>query len=444
MVAKQVRVCQVYRNMKLRFAVLLATLPIARPSFARPPLEAYLSAATSKNPEGKAANASVKQREADVNQARARLLPALAARGSYTINQSEIVTQFGPDRTLTIQPTHQFDAVFTLDVPLVDLGKWASFAAQKSQVELAKALHLQTDRSLRERVLRAYTVAQSTSALIRVAESGLSLAERNQTLTKDRAQAGVVSELDLTRADANVERAKQEVSDARLGSTLAERALESLTGIRTEGGQDTPADVSLAEEAPLSTWMAEVSKDHPDRQVAEAERELAESSKRAARAAWLPVLAGQATERLTNATGFLGRVDQFTVGASLTFRLDTGTPALADSAHAAGEAASARAEIANQRTHDSVFEAWHRVKAGIVRVKAARSQAKSNDKAAELAQDRFAIGAATQLDVTQAQRDAFATRVNLLQAELDLIQVRALLRFAVDKPISHRSAKEQP
>jgi outer membrane protein TolC len=48
--------------------------------------------------------------------------------------------------------------------------------------------------------------------------------------------------------------------------------------------------------------------------------------------------------------------------------------------------------------------------------------------AAELARDRYGVGAATQLDVIRAQEDAFRAEVTRIQADTDLAYARAALR----------------
>ena len=61
------------------------------------------------------------------------------------------------------------------------------------------------------------------------------------------------------------------------------------------------------------------------------------------------------------------------------------------------------------------------------------------NRAADLAQDRYAVGSATEFDVTQAQRDAFLANVSRLQADLDLTQSRILLRLAANQSFAEQA-----
>jgi outer membrane protein TolC len=90
-----------------------------------------------------------------------------------------------------------------------------------------------------------------------------------------------------------------------------------------------------------------------------------------------------------------------------------------------------RLERSERAAADATFEAFRRIEAGIVKSRAARVQAQAAARAAELSQIRYEAGVATQLDVTQAQRDAFLASAARIQADSDLAYARAALRLAV-------------
>ena len=50
--------------------------------------------------------------------------------------------------------------------------------------------------------------------------------------------------------------------------------------------------------------------------------------------------------------------------------------------------------------------------------------------AADLARQRYQVGTITQLDLLQAQRDAFSAEVSRIQADADLVNARVQLRLA--------------
>ena len=259
----------------------------------------------------------------------------------------------------------------------------------------------------------------------------------------DRLTNDIVKASFRTQGIANVERAKQDVADATLSKTLAARALETLSRVSPEVATVFPED-DLRDEGSLETWIAAIDANLPQRRVAESERKLAEASRDAAKLTFVPALSAQAQERLTNATGFTGRVGTYALSATLSFRFDFGQVAQLDAAKAAEEASLARAEGARRSTEDAVVEAYHRIAASVAKARAARAQARAADRAASIAEDRYAAGTSTELDVTQAQRDAFSANVGRIQADLDLAQSRAVLRLATGKPLSFRTSGDRP
>ena len=432
-----------YRPALAMVAATVATFVLPSTARALQPIDTFLAGARANHPDAVAADATYRQREAEVGQARGRLLPSLTARGTYTHNQFEVKATLPGAGELVITPQNQVDALFLLDVPIVDLASFARYGAQKKQAELADAVRAQTRRALEERVVRAYYLYAATAGLGQTAERTLELAEKNKKNVSDKLEAGLASPLDLERAIANVERAKQDVADAVLSKTLSARALETLSRIAPEAVTALPED-DLHDEGTLDAWVAAIDPNLPQRRVAESERKLAEASRDAAKLTFVPALSAQAQERLTNATGFTGRVGTYALSATLSFRFDFGQVAQLDAAKAAQEASLARAEGARRSTEDAVVEAYHRIAASLAKARAARAQARAADKAASIAEDRYAAGTSTQLDVTQAQRDAFSANVGRIQADLDLAQSRAVLRLATGKPLSFRTSGDRP
>jgi outer membrane protein TolC len=154
----------------------------------------------------------------------------------------------------------------------------------------------------------------------------------------------------------------------------------------------------------------------------------------------LPTLSGNAQERISNATGFAGQASTYAMQLVLAWRLDYGMIGADRAQQASIEAQQVRLERTERALADATFEAYQRVEAGIAKSVAARAQASSAKRAAELAQDRYGIGAATQLDVTQAQRDAFLASAAQIQADSELAYARAALRLAAGVPVSTDSA----
>ena len=88
--------------------------------------------------------------------------------------------------------------------------------------------------------------------------------------------------------------------------------------------------------------------------------------------------------------------------------------------------------------------AWATVGTNIARSRSARVQSDVSARAADLALDRYRVGEGTQLDLLQAQRDAFAADAGRIQADADLLNSRAQLRVASGGSLLEAPARSAP
>lgn len=416
---------------------MLLTAPQA---LAVQPVEEFLAAARSNSFASREQSATVGQRKAEQDVAFGRLLPTLSARGAYSYNQYEVKIPAGafPGSTqdLVISPHSQLDATVTLDVPILDLANRARHDQSKRLTEVAELQRDLVGTDLDRAVARAYASYVGTAALVDAAVESISAAEQHLQFVQTRVELGASTELERARAVANVERAQQDKTDAELAVALAGRQLQTLTGLTP-----TPVDVfpqdDLHPEAPLGQWLNV--KDTPSDKLQAKLVEVNDAGKRAANYALLPVVSANASERLTNATGFAGRVAQYQLQAVLTWRLDYATYANTKVQDGVVEVQRVRTEKARRDVDDAIFEAHQRIAAGIVKSRSARAQVAAATTAADLAKERYQAGVATQIDVTQSQRDAFLASASQIQADADLTYWRMLLRIAAGRDVNAAS-----
>ena len=420
---------------------ILAFSLIPSAVWATQPLTEFLNAAKTHSFDAREQIATSDQRRWERGAALGRLLPSFTARGVYQHNQYDVQILFpGATEPVVITPQNQLDAFLQLDVPLIDI---ASYHRYRQAHHMAEAADLQKELAGSEvdrAVARSYYSFLGASALVQAAEKSVANAQRNLDYVDTRRQVGVALELDYERARANLERTNQDLADAGLMRDLAARALQTLTGIAPQSVDVYPED-DLQGEGNLSTWLA--SRDTPTDKVQRKYVEAAASARRAAATALLPTLSANAQERFTNAAGFVGRNNYYTLQAVLSWRLDYSTYATAEAQAAAADVQSVRSERARRGLEDSIYDAFRRVETGVAKSTAARLQAAAAAKAARLSMDRYESGAVTQLDVTQSQRDAFQAEAALIQADVDLAYARALLRTAAGKPVDETHVKQR-
>jgi outer membrane protein len=418
-------------------ALVLAS---ASPVWATQPLQDFLQRAQMQNFDVRESNATERQRGSEADAALGRLTPAVSARGQYTRNQAEVSAVFpGTNKPIVISPQDQLDAVFQLDVPIVDLANYHRYKSAKSIAKSASEQRDATFIDASRSVSRAYYTFLGASALVDSAQRSIAAAQDNLKLVSERRGAGAATELDYERAASSVARAQQDLADAELGVSLAGRALATLSGLEPQPTLEYPAEDDLHSEGPLQNWLARAG-DTPAVRAAQHQHEAVQQNRKAAGRALLPTLAGSAQERMSNATGFAGRANSYQLQLVLGWRLDYGLIATTDAQDAALDAQSVRLERSRRAAEDATFEAFQRVTNGIAKSRASRVEAQSASRAAELALTRYDAGVATQLDVTQAQRDAFLASAARIQSDAELAYARAALRLAVGERISGSGA----
>jgi outer membrane protein TolC len=418
----------------LTLTILTGASLCGRPAHATQPLSAFLERAAGQSYDSRESAATFRQREAESDAALGRLLPALSARGVYTRNQYEVAAQLPMAPPIVIQKKNQLDGYLQLDVPIVDLASYHRYRSQRALTRAAGEQHTVTIQEVSRAVSEAYFQFIGMSALARSARLSVGSSEENLRNVEARRAAGVVTDFDRERAVANVERARQDLADAELGADLASRTLETLSGLTPQPSEDFPPD-DLHEEAPLERWQA-LATSSPQGRAARSNEEAAQESQKAASRALLPTLSATAQEHFSNAGGFSGHGATYTIQLVAAVRLDYATMATNRAQGTAAEIQGIRAERTQRAVSDATFQAFRRVQAGIVKSRSARAQAAAAKRAAELATDRYGAGAATQLDVTQAQRDAFLADASRIQADADLALARVQLRLAVGQSLT--------
>jgi outer membrane protein TolC len=420
-----------HRSALSLFCGLLSSVACAR-AFALQPVEKFLEAARHANHDNRESAASTTQRVAEVDVAKGRLYPSFSAAGTYTRNQYEVSLVLpaelggGNGEKLIIQPQNQLDGTLTINLPVVDIGAWRRVSAANATANAAQANQKAIQQDVEISVFRSYYQLLGQEAVLEAAKRTLDLLRKNLLQVQDKLASGTASELDVQRARAEIARAEGDLASSDLAVVTARRQLATATSIEPEPASEF-LDDDLHEEPPLQSWLANAATT-PRAAAAHATQLAAAKQADAAEAAWFPTLSASAQERFTNATGFSGHTAVYLLQATLAWRLDATLSPSVRAQNAAANASLIRSERARRIAQDTIFQAWHQVRAAIEKSRAARVQISASALAAELARDRYSVGAATQLEVVQAQQDAFRAEVARIQADTDLAYARAALR----------------
>jgi outer membrane protein TolC len=420
--------------------MLLATLAaaLAAPASALQPLGDFLQAARSGSADAAEARAAARQAGAEAGAALGRALPRLSLQGAYTRNQYRSAFPLPGGASVTITPLQQWDGTAALQVPLVDLASFARISASRTGARAAASQERATALRVEAEVAQDYYQLVANTALAAAARRALEVAEAGLRIADAKHQAGTGALIEVDRARAEVERDRQQIAATDLQVALIARALQSATGLAPEpvGAEPALAD-DLHPEPPLERFQRP-DVELPALDAAILARVAQEQQARAQRFTLLPSLAGNLVERTSDFKGLAGHETYWQATATLSWTFDLTTLATIRSQDAAADAARAREQRARLAVRDDIHRAWMSVGTSIARSRSARVAAEVSDRAERLAQDRYEAGTASQLDLLQAQRDAFSAAAARIQADADVVNSRAQLRLAAGQSLAGR------
>lgn len=403
---------------------LVGLLAWPPPAHALQPLEVFVRGARVQSPANHEAAASRAAAEARASESFGRALPGISAAASYTRNQWQV--EFGG---LAVLPQNQLDAAVAVTVPLIDLAKFARISAADRAAEAAAQRQEATGREIEAQVVQLYYQLAADIALVEVARNALDAVRANLDVTEQAARAGTVTSLDVQRATVEVERQSQQLTNAELAVKVVARTLASQTGVVADSAGGAPLTDDLRAEPGVEHFQA-TAPSTPTVRAAALDWAAAERAATAQRRSLVPVLSGGASERYTNATGFLdGHHTAYAASLSLVWAVDFTTAPGIRARNADAAAARAREEQTRLAVGDAIFQTWNGIDAGIARSRSARNQAAVSARAAQVARTRYRSGVGTQLELIQADRDAFAAEAGRIQADADLLNARAQLRL---------------
>lgn len=412
-------------------------------------LKELLDAADQNNLDRRISAETRERAAAEYRQAWTALLPSLTTQAAWTNNQyaaefdQPVLDDNGlplrnPDgtpvtRKLTIIPKNQLDATFRFDLPLIDTGRWFRAMAGAAGSDAAIRREEYTRDLVRRQVVAAWYGYAAALAVRESAKRSTKVADAQAELQEIRAKAGAATELEMLRARAEAQRNRQVVADTESLVATSRRTLRTLSGIDPGDSAALPPD-DVHPEAPFEELEKNVDA-LPQVQAADRDAEAAGKLATAQRLAVLPTVGAQFTERVTNATGFQGQPNVYNAGIVLQWRLDAPTFMGMSVASANESSAMIGAERARIVARDQIHSDWQRWNAALHKLEAAKAQLEAAQRAAQVARDRYAAGAATQIDVIQAERDLFSAEVGQIQARTELASARLSLRISSGQPL---------
>lgn len=446
-------------------AFVLAVLVMGGATLAPAPLAAQplsraqaVTAALAINPDVVSAREDLRLLEGRIIEVRADALPEVTGRASLTryrdptFLNSPSFDDFPPELLQSLRPVaaNLFDGGVDVTQTIYSFKLGRALKAAR----LARTLGQEEARRVRQAIaldaVRAYNSLLLTIEYVRINQRTLSQKEEHLTSVRNRRTAGVATELDVLRSEVDVENQRAQLTRAQGRVDLARATLNAVM-LRPINAPIEPTDT--LESAPLPTTVeqavAAAVADRPEVKSAalnEKVRVEAVASERAERMPTFDFNGGFGYNVRKPRNFFHTDFSKWSVGFVVKVPIF-------DGGRAAGRVAQAQAELAKagqaklaaeNQVRLETTDAFDRLTVAGRLLRAADLNIAQAKKALDMTTANYGLGAATRLDVTDAQAaldEAERVRIDALHDQAD---ARATLRYAMGvEPIEGVSTQQQ-
>lgn len=397
------------------------------------PLSEALDRLGTANPDLLVAESRARAASSFSRQAAAAFLPIVAASGSYTRNNAEVVFDFGgfftpfaplldplgvtipPIEPVVIQPLEVWNAVGSVQVPLFAPSAWSDWTAARHGADAARAGVAEAKLQLEAGLVTVAASVEAAGGLVAAAERAAEVAEAHLASTRVAEAAGTATAVDVLAAQADLAKQRSAVLQARGALAQAEDQVGALLGM------DGPARIVLPEgEAPAPSSAPLPALDLADASVAAARSQVRSALWRHA-----PTVSATAAALAATQPFPTGEDTAWQVGVEATWVLFDGGYRYGklDQAHADLAAAEAQREGARRKADVELRDATRDLELAREQVALAEEQSRLAAEAARIAGLGLAAGTTSPLQARDVEAQAF-------QADVGVAAARAQLRIA--------------
>lgn len=399
------------------------------------------------NPEVLKNREQLKYLDGRVLEEKSNALPDISASGtSFRYTDPSFLNSAGLEKmppefltALAPVPQNTFEAALTVRQTLYSfkLGK-AIQAAKKARL-LGGADLRRVQQEIALQTVQAYNALLYSMEQERVQQNALEQREKHLEMTRNRRQAGVATELEVLRAEVNVENQRAAVTQAEGGVDLARAQLNALM-LRDMDAPITPSDTLgfEPEDHPLDEVVHEAMASRPDLQVAELTEGVRSELVGVSKANSKPLIEfvgnyGRSTRLVSN---FLDP-DYSKWSAAINVKIP-----IFDGWRVKGQVQQAEAELGKARQDKIALQNQIRLQAMDALVKlnvsarlisAAQLNVTQAKKALGMTQANYKYGAVTVLDVTDAQNALVQAETTLAQALQQHADAKAMVNYVMGR-----------
>ncbi len=317
-----------------------------------------------------------------------------------------------------IQKRHMLNGTAQLTQGLIIPQLWPAFR----NANLAeRAAELSVENARREILFataQLYYAAEGLREAVGVQERLLEVNRQHEADAETRFKVGTVNKVALLRAQIERAKSEQDLLRTRNAYSAARLALATLL--------NRPADFEVTRPPePASAGSPEelldaAPKHRPDVLAAQTNLELAEGQRSAVFYKYAPSLTGIARVNASNAAGFTGEYVTWTLGAALNWTIFDGGLRESELRENAARVVESRAsaQLSELRARQEVQTAWLELQSAEANSIKAKEQLRLAKENADLVRVSFEAGAASYLDVVDANAALTGAELGAISEEL--------------------------
>lgn len=376
--------------------------------------------------------------EGTVTKAWSAFLPRISAQAQYLILDEERLAEIQPGFSVVAQPRTNLTGSGVASMPLFHLESFSNLSSARAGREAARLALEEARRQVQLGVARAYFAILSAHRFRDLQVQSRANAEEHLRNAEARRSAGVGLRLDVTRAAMEVEQASSAIIAAQALEEDAYEALGALMALdapfRVEEPAATP-DPPQSVDALAHRAVAE----RADQRLARLQTEIADHSITTAWGAFVPSLDVAFNLSYTDFVGPFGGGDNVNWNVVFILNVPIYDGGLRYGTLEERRSARRAAELREQdlaRTATLEVRKAHRAwRTSLAKVDTARRQVALAEEALRLAEAGYEAGAATNLEVVDAQRQKRDAEANLLVVSYDSQVALATLLLSAGLPL---------
>ncbi|MDP9002600.1 MAG: TolC family protein, partial [Myxococcota bacterium] len=401
--------------------------------------------AMEQQPQMLVARAATSTAEAQAEQARAPLLPQLAGSASYTRRTGNPVPGAFPGVAATSSQGwslwSSYDA-WSFGVSgtqvIYDFGQsYERYHAASTNAEAIRIAERTTRLQLLSSVRRTYFNARATKELVDVARETLNAQNRHLEQVQAFVRVGTQPPIALAQQQASLANARVQFINAQNNYETAKAQLNQAAGIPAGTDYDVADDETMPiedEDQPLEILVAKALAARPEIATLLKQRDAQEETVSAAKGGYGPTLsaAAGATEQGTTVGGL---VPNWTAGFLLNWAFYQGglTKGQVRQAEAGVQSIDAQRRLWELQVRLDVDSARLTIRAAKATIGAAQDSLASAREQLRLAEQRYATGVGSIIELTDAQVVYTSSAAQVVQARYGLASARAQLLAALGR-----------